>query len=270
MIVISSAVVLVSPTEGINADSPVFGYVNLVTVSNVVAGTTASGYPASNVANPATFLEWRGADTTEQLFTVNLAGNTEDVDYVGIARHNFGSAQIAVSIEGDTGSGYTVVGAEVLPGDDTPLLFRIATASYIGLRVRMKSGGSAPRIAVVYAGKLLVCQRRFYVGHAPITLNRQSRITNGRSESGNFLGRIVLGEGVSTSVNLQNLDPAWYRANFDPFVKASKDCPFFFAWRPSTYPAEVGYCWATNEPKVTNQRANGMMQVDLQLAGIRA
>ena len=111
-------------------------------------------------------------------------------------------------------------------------------------------------------------QRRIYVGHTPIPYGRESRVTTGVSESGNFLGRIVLGESLETSVDLQNMTPAWYRAEMDPFIAASKEAPFFFAWRPDSYPRETGYAWMTNNPKPSNQRSNGMMQISLSMGGI--
>jgi hypothetical protein len=132
----------------------------------------------------------------------------------------------------------------------------------------MRAGAAPPTIAVVYAGALLVLQRRIYVGHTPIPYGRSAKITNGRSESGNFLGRIVLNEKTQSAVKMQNLTPAWYRQHLDPFIAASKEAPFFFAWRPLSYPREVGYAWMTNDPQPSNARANGMMQIDLQMTGI--
>jgi hypothetical protein len=95
-----------------------------------------------------------------------------------------------------------------------------------------------------------------------------AKITNARSESGNFLGRIVINEMTETSVSMQNLTPDWYRSQLDPFIRASKETPFFFAWRPGDYPNEVGYAWITDDPQPSNQRSNGMMQIDFQMRGI--
>jgi hypothetical protein len=132
----------------------------------------------------------------------------------------------------------------------------------------MQPGSEAPTAAVLYTGALLVLQRRIYVGHTPITMGRTSKITNARSESGNFLGRIVLNEMTETSVSIQNLTPDWYRSQLDPFIRASKETPFFFAWRPGDYANEVGYAWITDDPQPSNQRSNGMMQIDFQMRGI--
>lgn len=132
----------------------------------------------------------------------------------------------------------------------------------------MASGNDIPRCAVLYCGKLLVLQRRFYVGHVPINYGRKVNVISGQSESGQFLGRIVTGRATATSVALQNLTPTWVRQNLVPFLRAAEDQPFFFAWRPQTYPREVGYAWLTNNPEPMNQRPNGMMSCTLQMSGI--
>jgi hypothetical protein len=156
----------------------------------------------------------------------------------------------------------------VLLPDDGPTIFRFDPTSLSEVRLRLRPGNDVPTIAVAYTGRLLILQRRLYVGHTPIKYGRTVKVTNGRSESGNFLGRIVLGEQVGTSVALKNLTPGWYRSYLDPFVIAAKESPFFFAWRPGSYPYEVGYAWLTGDPQPTNQLSNGMMSVNLQMSGV--
>ena len=99
-------------------------------------------------------------------------------------------------------------------------------------------------------------------------MGRQSKVVNGRSEAGDFLGRIVLGEATQTQINLQNLTPAWLRTHLRPFIDAARETPFFFAWRPADYPREVGFAWLTDDPKPVNQLANGMMSASFDLMGI--
>jgi len=270
MIVISPSVVL-SSGSGVNANNPVVGWQNLVTRVNVAASGAAAAYPVLNLANPSTAQaqSWRGANTAQQYLTVTV-GTDEFIDYLAVARHNFGSGAVVVSVEGmavDGGSWVELAG-EMLPADDSPLLFRFVPQALFLIRLKLQPGTVVPSAAVLYVGKLLVLQRRIYVGHTPIPFGRESRVTTGVSESGNFLGRIVLGESLETSVDLQNMTPSWYRAEMDPFIVASKEAPFFFAWRPDSYPRETGFAWMTNNPKPSNQRSNGMMQISLSMGGV--
>lgn len=277
-VVISNSLVLSDSISGggvINANNPIFGWQNLVTTSNLFTTTEDPDFPADNLANPSTNLEWHGliSSPQEDEYITIMLNTSEDVDYVGIARHNFGSAQITVSIEGLTDSSASpVVWAELvqesIPANDQPLLFRFTPQPLDQIRVRLQPGTAAPEAAVVYAGKLLVMQRRLYVGHTPSTYGRSAKIINARSEAGDFLGRIVLNEMTKTSAAFTNLTPDWSRINLVPFISDSRENPFFFSWRPGSYPAEVGYLWMTNDPQLQNQSPNGLMQVSFDMTGI--
>lgn len=272
---ILSPVLVASPPAG-SPNAPLVGYRNIVTVENIAADYEAEGYPATNLANPSTAIKWVGAGweddsppLTEQYVTVTT-GSLDPIDYLAVARHNFGSGGMAVSVEVDEGDsvGFVAVTDPLIPADDSPLLFRFEAGSYVAVRLKIEAGSEAPEAAVVYVGLILALQRNIYVGHTPIPFGRSTRVTNGRSESGNFLGRIVTGEHRESGVAIQNITPSWYRAYMDPFIAAAQEVPFFFAWRPSDYPLEVGYAWMTNEPRPTNARSNGMMAIDLQFSGV--
>ena len=275
-VVISGSLVLGDVQSGggvINADNPLIAYNNFVDASNVSATTSATGNLATNLANPSTALKWLAASAsplTDEYITLAL-NTAELVDYVAIARHNFGTAGITVSLESlDEGSPetWTEIISEFIPADDSAILMRFTPQAVTSLRIKLQPGTTEATAAVVYAGALLVLQRRIFVGHTPIKYGRKSRITNGRSESGDFLGRIVLSEMTSTKVDMQNITGPWYRTYLDPFIQDSKTRPFFFAWRPSSYPSEIGFAWMTNDPQPSNSLPNGMMQISLEMSGI--
>lgn len=276
-VVISGSYVISDTASGggtITADNPVIGWRNLVTTGNVSTTTEAEGFSATNLANPSTNLRWTGelsSPEADEYVTV-VTSATDDMDYIAIAKHNLGTAQIPVSVEyldedASPDSWEELIASVILPNDG-PALFRFPPQALSAIRLRLQPGTEAPSIAVVYTGKLLVLQRRLYVGHTPMNYGRTSKITNARSESGNFLGRIMLNQKTGTAVGLKNMTPDWYRTYMEPFIQDSYENPFFFAWRPSSYPREVGYAWMTNDPQPSNQLPNGMMQVDLDMTGI--
>lgn len=275
-IVISSSYVIAETVSGggtITADNPLIGYNNIIETGNIDSTTEDPDYPVANLSNPATHLLWKGlvaSPEVDEYLTITPAG--QDIDYIAIARHNFFSAQIAVSVEyldvdASPDAWEELIAPVILPNNG-PALFRFPKLAYAGLRLRMQPGNAAPTVAVLYCGALLVIQRRLYVGHTPMPMGRSTMHASHRSVSGNFLGRIVLGHKTATQVALQNLTADWYRTYFDPFVRAAEEIPFFFAWRPSSYPNEIGYAWLAEDPQPRNQRTNGMMQVELSLEGI--
>lgn len=259
--IINEPDVQLDEAAGITLNNPLIGYHNVVTLTNVTAESEDPNFPATNLANPSTDSFWVAADESDQ--DVFVSGITQEIDYVGIANHNFSSGQVTVSILGD----YEEFVAPFIPADDSPLFFRLTPRSDVEqMIIRLEPLYDPPFMSILQVGRLLYLPRRIYVGHTPLPLGRNTNVTNGYSEGGHFLGNIVVSETKSSRVTLQNLNPTWYRTYFDPFVEARD--PFFWAWRPQSYPNEVGFAWVIGSPQPSNQRANGMMQIEMQINGI--
>ena len=253
-----------------SANAPIVGYENFVTSSIVSTTTQNSLYPRSNLANHSTHLVWKGTSSVADEDIVLTFSGGQELDYIAIAEHNFGTEAISVAVSGATDGvpTYATLATGILQSDDAPLLVRFAKATYTHIRIRLSPGSGPPQAAVVYAGRIMELPRNIYVGHTPITLGKRNRIVVGRSESGAFLGRVTTGQGNETSVAMKNLEPAWYRNFMKPFTDAAESSPFFFGWRPGTYPDEIGYAWLTSDPIPVNERSNGMMSVELQMSGV--
>lgn len=258
-----------TPAFPVTADHPVVGYHNLVTATNVVATHADADYPASNLANPATHLDWRSDDDGTQYLTVTT-DYVDEIDYLAIAGHNLGSDQIPASLEGYIGGSWTELVAEQTFANDSPILFRFTAQSLSDIRLKMVAPTDAfPRIAVMYIGKLLTLPRKLWVGHTPINQGRKTEILSGRSESGKFLGRVQIGEWRETVIPLSLIDPEWYRDyGGDEFLAASALTPFFFGWRPESYPNEIGYCWTTEDPMPVPTSSGNLIAFDIKVSGV--
>lgn len=263
-IVISNSMVLSTELIGIQPNAGVLAWQSIVTETNVTASSELETNPVTNLANPATVFTWQAANTDEQTIEVEVE---QSIDYIGIARHNLsGSAEIRIQA-GVNGDYYNLTGWEK-PDDRQALLFLINEAEPDSVRIRIRNNIDPPVIGVLYVGLAMRLERNIYVGHTPITMGRDVQTVGGYSESGQYLGELIRREGRSTSVSLQNLTPQWYRDNLDAFIRRRPRKPAFFAWRPGKYPAEVGYVWIKGSPRPSNQRPNGMMQIDIQFEGI--
>jgi hypothetical protein len=271
-IVISDDLVLADPAPAESLATPIFGWETLITSGNVSATTAAAGFPASNLANPATTLRWQSEPASpadDQYITVALSGD-DATDYMGVAIHNFGGAQIPVSVEGSTGGSpeWFELVQDTIQANDDPLLFRWTPQNLTGVRLRMQPGTAAPYAAVVYVGKLLVLERGTHTDHVPINLARNDDTMLGISESGNFLGTVTIRESRMSSFALQHLRPDWYRANMDPFIAQCRRNPFFFAWRPTAHPKDVGYVISTNNPQPQRSFNTERFAVELSMTGV--
>lgn len=272
MIVLSNSLVLEEPTADFGPDNPVIGWNNIVTPTGIKATSEVTGFLDDNLGNPSTAELWKASSTADQdLTTLNVPDT--DLDYVGIAKHNFGTAESTIQIEGYTTltndiPDWTELVQDNIPADDCPLIYRFTKDNYLGIRVRIKSNSAIPQAAVLYIGELLIMERRIYVGHTPMPYGRQTSVENNRSQSGNFLGNIVTNELLRSTASFQRLTPSWYREKLEPFAAQAMENPFFWAWKPLTYPNEVGYAWLNSDIRPSNQFPNGMMEAEIDMTGI--
>lgn len=273
MIIIGQAVLTASLIDpDLNPDNPRIGYDNVITEAALSADSEDADYPVVNVLSPNTFQKWVSESVGEQYLTIDI-GNDTEADYFALAGHNFGSAGVTYQLQGTNNLGLSSpptwdnLSDERTPSNNDPILYHFGSEVYKAYRLRLVPNASTPpRLAVFYLGKILVFQRRVYVGFPPPNLNRDITVSSGYSETGEFLGRIELRRALSSSFQLQNLTASWYRVHFDPFAEAcGSTVPFFFAWRPGSYPDEIVFAWLRGSPRPTNQRSNGMMQVALDL-----
>jgi hypothetical protein len=257
------------------ADEPLIGYDNIVTTTNIAATSSATDYPVTRLANPETHLEWRSSPdspVSPQYITVTTAG-VANVEYIGVVGHNWGTDGATVSVEqldSNSPPAYAQIVAPSIPDTDDPILWRLSTPQPQSFRIKIVPVSLAPAAAVVMAGSLLVMPQRIYSRHLPITYARRLVVSNGRSESGKFLGRVVLGEDRENVAQFRLITPEWFRDNIPDFLEAAKDNPFFFAWRPDTYPDEVGFCWLADDPAPMPEdpSSNNLIAFDLKMSGV--
>lgn len=255
---------------------PLIGWHNVVTANGIEATTEDADFPASNLANPSTNLFWRGVENSpgdDEYLTITTGNDA--IDYIAVQGHNWATADIRPSLEfidtTNSPTEWAVLVSETALDDDSQLLFRFARQVFTGLRIRLRLlGATAPQAAVIYCGELLVMERSFPVRelHVPLEFGREANVVSGMGESGKFLGRIMIGQHAESVADFEYLTPSWYRANFDPFIVASKTAPFFFAWHPDEYPEEVGYAWLTSSPKPQVDPTTGRMHVSLPMRGV--
>lgn len=241
------------------------GYKTICTAANVTASSQAAGCPASDAVNIFTNEYWR-PNVLPSTWMVD-AGTGVDTDYIGIAGHTLGTSGASIDI------GYSTDGVawtsmfSFAPADNSPIMviYETTTARYWRITV---TGVALPRLGVIYIGQMLQMQRPIYGGHGPISLNRDTTIFNQMSQSGQFMARSITRQGNSATYAWKNLTALWYRQYFDPFVKAIRTVPFFIAWRPITFPTEIGFVWTQTDPRPVNMGVSDLMEVSIDVVGV--
>lgn len=277
MTVFPSGFVLSEETAGRPLTYPRIGYQTYtfdLDATYVTASSEEDDGPSDAPLRPDTGEAWQPS-SLPATWLLDL-GTSRDVDYIGVAGHSIGSEACSILVETSTGS---VAGSppeqvwdqfseDVTPADDAPILFLDDSRVARYIRVTLTGSGDSPRIAVIYVGEVLSMERPIYGGHTPLTLSRDTVLSQSLSRAGQFLGQGFRRNGVSGSASFQNLTATWYRANFDPFVKSARRFPFFWAWRPATFPLEVGYVWAPDDIRPSNMGKRDLMAVAFSMQGI--
>lgn len=242
------------------------GYRNIVRTADVITSGTAAEASFLSLQNDFTNEAWV-ADSLSSSITID-AGSAQTVDYIGIASHNLGSAGHVVNVEYSFNDEDYVLVDEFVPTDDSAImsLFNRISARY--WRISISGGNTAAQIAILYFGEALAMQRPIYGGHNPVTLNRSITKREAVTESGQFVGNVVVRRGFETAYSWSNLSADWYRENFDPFAIHALSMPFFIAWRPQDYPGEVSFGMATDEPRPSNQGVRDLMSVSMNFRGL--
>jgi hypothetical protein len=242
------------------------GYANYGRTGTWTASSQESvDFAVSALNNEMTLRRWRAAtaDTTPEL-DCNF-GSAQAISYVGIAAHNLAGKLVTLSYYYDAEESWEVLKA-FTPADNEAImvLFAAVTTQYIKIGV-----AGTCEIGVVYAGPVLAMARPFYAGHSPAKLSRNTTVLPRQSESGQFLSRTITRRGYVGQYSWRHLSAAWYRANFDPFVAAATERPFFLAWNPGGASADVVYGWTNDDIKPANMGIRDYMEVGFSMGCFR-
>jgi hypothetical protein len=270
MIHISNNLYLVSSGAQALRGNPIIGYQSILEIDNVSADSSPDETPVVNLVNEQTNQFWESGSTAEQYIYFTNSLNSP-IDYIGIARHNFGSGLIEYQLQVSDGQSpeiWSDITISRMPENDSAIIHFFDEADDSLFRLRLVPNGTEPKIAHIKLGQALILPQQIYVGHSPITLNRRTDVITNTSENGQFLGRIQKRQSLETVVEMAHIEPDFYRDSVDPFVEHAVTGAFFFAWRPLQYPKEVGFGWTSGDISPSNQMPNGMMQFSFNMKAV--
>lgn len=238
-----------------------------VTAGNVTVSSEIDGAPRDAPLRPDTAEYWQGA-SLPATWKVDL-GRFCDIDYVGIAAHSFGTDRCSVLVETSPDDvTYTEMADDKMPADDAPIMILGDLRSHRYVRITVQGLGAVGRMGVVYVGAALAMQRAIAGGYRPVTMSRETVLYQGLSRGGQFLGQSFRRNGVKGSAAFKYLDADWVRLNFDAFIKSARQYPYFFAWNPENFPAEVAYVWTAQDIVPAYMGVINQMEVSWEMKGI--
>lgn len=269
---------LSTPVQGIlpSLNSPRVGIQQLLNAGNYDGGVgnTLPSNPAFLALNDSTADRWKSvnSDAHTMVFSIGDA----PVDYIGIAAHKglvgkqLTITAITADANGDTIAVVVIFGPKMIISEE-PIFVLFSEVQSPSTRLVIAIGGSENfdlEIGIIRAGKSVFLPRNIYVGHTPITYGRQTNKLIAMSDTSEYLGQRLVSTKKQSSVDMQNIPPLFYRNYlYRQFHLPSETTPFFWAWRPDTYPEEAGFCWLSGDMQVSNSLANGFMSLSFSMMG---
>jgi hypothetical protein len=220
-----------------------------LTATNVTVSTEATDFPRDAPLRPSTWEQWKPT-AAPATWKVDF-GSVKSLDYVGILGSG---ANVQVEVSEDDSAYKWVCGGislDLYESGATVLLFPVVRARYLKLTI-----DAVGLIGVVHAGSILSMERHVTGDHQPLNLSRQTELTTTISRGGHFLDDTIRRMGFKAPIAFQSLTPSWWRASFDPFVKAARQYPYFIAWNPNDWPEDVAYGW--HEDDIAPRYMNGI------------
>ena len=236
------------------------GYKNLLTA------TTASS--AAGMLIPNT---WERYVTGSGFTTLKFQLSTiTEINYVALAAHTLGThlgGGESISVSYATTIGGSLISLVTWSPTDNSAIMSLITPVVAAEIILTYSTGAGMELGVVYAGNALEMPHGIYGGHAPISLSSKTKYQSTMSDSGQFLGRNITRQGIETNFSWRHLDPAWYRATFNPFVQSARVTPFFLKWRPDTY-EDTAFGYTTKDIAPTNMSGGSrLLDVSFNMRG---
>jgi len=246
------------------------GYSNLLelTAGTVTASSEAAGYAKENAFDWLTHDFWKPSSVTAYL---NLdAGSSVTADYFAVAAHDLGDNAATIGLEYADDSGYSVnltdAFTPVAPSNNKPIFRAFTSVSRRYWRVKIT--GAVASLGVVSFGDRLELPRGIAAPFDLITESRESKVLNSKTEGGQFVGRSIIRQGASGSLQLQALTEAWIRSNWPNLSAHMESKPFFLQWDNANYPNETALIWLQGEPPTPKYTDPLYLSVSLKFNGM--
>lgn len=209
------------------------------------SGSTASGYAAINVKDPATWNAWRPV-VADNFVQYDIISGSAPSNAIGVSGHNAASSGGSIRIQYSTdGTNFTtLITYAPLTDDDILFLFPSITARYWRLREI-----NAPfDIGVWFLGSRLTFPHAPVDSYTPLHHARQYTKLFNDSVKGHFLGNRVMSAGAETEVDMGFMERGFTEGPLRGFESHyNQGGTFFYASCPSTIPLDMGYCRALGD-----------------------
>lgn len=246
------------------------GYKNLLTTTGVTvtASTEATGYLKENAYDGFGFDWWKPTATGDSWIKAAFAA-AQTADYVAIWGHDLSDHSSTYKVEySDDDITYTNAFTAVAATDNNTIYKNFTSGSHKYWKVTINSATTLPVIAGIQIGATMEIPHAAEVGFAVPTLAPTTEYKTARSESGSFIGGRQISQGIEGNIAFTNIDPAWVRSDWKPFIAhAQTPAVFVISWDTTTYTTEIMLAWVKDKIPAPNYSSPLYMNFSLPFEG---
>jgi len=221
---------------------PIFGLNDLLRMGTLVLDESLAGFPFTNAQDGRTDSQagFTG-DGSDYYATIDL-GVAIAFDFVAFGRHNFGSVGATITIETSPDNAtWTPVGS-ITPTTDKPLMDLNISGNDRYIRLTFNAATED-----MYFADVTISEQFEWATELPAAFiiprwSDNDQLNVNRTRGGQLAGFSVITKPKTTSINLRWQDLSYFDSEWDDFVSAIKQYPFYFMWNPDR-PTEVMFCW---------------------------
>lgn len=241
-------------------------YDNLLTRGDVVASTEQDDYPVVNCFNGVShdfFKPTVGGTTTIEL-TLDAP---EASNYFAFYNQDLYVEGASIKLQYHDGSVFVDCFNAIVPDDNSPRVIFFDVVSASGWKIVIESV-DVISLGEIAFGQYLPLPFGMYLNWTPPQLADDAELLNSLSETGTFLGRTEIAQGIKTSIELQYAEDQWVRSNWPDFRDHAKERPFFWVPNFRDYPNESVFCWAEGKIPMPRHTHYSRMGCSIPIRGL--
>ena len=258
---------IVLPSSNAGSSKARLGYENhMETATSVVASSEDAAFPVANCYDWLTcdFFKPAASGTVNIVVTLPAPASA---DYFAFYNQDLYSHSGTIKLQYWDGAAYQDCFSAISPVGNAPV-FKVFPSKTSSLWRIVITSDAVFSLGVVSFGNQLILQHGMYLGWAPPSLARDTKLVTSTSDGGAFLGRSVIAKGIRTDLILQYATDSWVRTYWKAFVEHAEQKPFFFVPNIVDFPGEAALCWVQDSISPPQHTHYGYMGASIPVKGL--
>lgn len=232
---------------------PIFGFNDYLRMGTLILDQSLAGFPFSNAQDGRTDSQagFTG-DSSDYYATVDF-GAAQAFDFIAFGRHNLGSVGATVTVETSPDNATWTTVATLNPTTDKPLMDTSIAGNDRYVRLTFSAAAEDIYFADVTLGEQFQWPVELPARFIIPRWSDNDQLNVNRTRGGQLAGFSVITKPKTTVINLRWQELSFFDAEWDDFISAIKQYPFYFMWNPDRA-SEIMFCWLPTGSSIPSPR----------------